>query len=85
MHWCRRSRGGWRWIDGADAPLVEEREAYRVTIEAGPDGTGGGETLVPGWTVDAATLAAGPVTVSVRQRGTWGDSPAATIIVEGRA
>ncbi len=28
----RRSRAGWRWIDGVDAPLAEEAERYRVTI-----------------------------------------------------
>ena len=30
LRWTRRSRGGWRWDDGADQPLNEEREAYRV-------------------------------------------------------
>lgn len=30
--WIRRARGAWRWIDGVDAPLVEEREAYRVGL-----------------------------------------------------
>lgn len=38
VRWTRRSRGGWRWADGSDAPLVEEREAYRVTL-ALADGT----------------------------------------------
>lgn len=28
--WTRRARGQWRWEDGVDAPLVEEREAYLV-------------------------------------------------------
>ena len=28
--WVRRARGAWRWLDGVDVPLVEEREAYRV-------------------------------------------------------
>jgi hypothetical protein len=26
--WIRRARGQWRWPDGVEAPLVEEREAY---------------------------------------------------------
>lgn len=30
--WTRRSRLGWDWIDGVDAPLGEEAEAYRLTI-----------------------------------------------------
>ncbi|WP_442792586.1 GTA baseplate fiber-binding domain-containing protein, partial [Porphyrobacter sp. TH134] len=28
--WTRRARGQWRWDDGVDVPLVEEREAYLV-------------------------------------------------------
>ncbi|MCD2325115.1 phage tail protein [Sphingomonas sp. IC-56] len=36
--WVRRSRSGWDWIDGVDAPLGEEAERYRVTVQrpAGP-------------------------------------------------
>jgi hypothetical protein len=30
FHWTRRARGQWRWDDGVDVPLVEERELYRV-------------------------------------------------------
>ena len=30
--WVRRARGGWRWQDGLDIPLVEEREAYQVGL-----------------------------------------------------
>ena len=36
LSWIRRSRAGWPWIDGVDAPLGEDREAYRLTIQ--PDG-----------------------------------------------
>lgn len=32
IRWLRRSRNGWRWIDGADAPLVEEAERYRISL-----------------------------------------------------
>lgn len=32
--WVRRSRQGFDWLDGADAPLAEERERYAVTIAA---------------------------------------------------
>ncbi|RED16035.1 phage tail protein [Parasphingopyxis lamellibrachiae] len=31
--WVRRSRIGWAWISGADAPLGEEEERWRVSIE----------------------------------------------------
>ena len=30
--WVRRARGGWRWQDGVDMPLVEERETYQVGL-----------------------------------------------------
>ena len=30
--WTRRSRIGWAWLDGSDAPLGEETERYRLTI-----------------------------------------------------
>lgn len=30
MCWTRRARGQWRWGDGVDVPLVEEREQYLV-------------------------------------------------------
>ena len=33
--WTRRSRAGWAWIDGVDAPIGEASEAYRVTISGG--------------------------------------------------
>ncbi len=33
--WTRRSRQGFDWIDGADAPLGEESERYAVEIGAG--------------------------------------------------
>lgn len=32
ISWVRRSRLGWAWPSGADTPLAEETEAYRVTI-----------------------------------------------------
>jgi hypothetical protein len=32
IDWCRRSRGSWRWLDGVDAPLNEQAEAYLVGI-----------------------------------------------------
>jgi hypothetical protein len=35
IRWVRRSRSGFAWTDGADAPLGEEAEAYRVTAAAG--------------------------------------------------
>ena len=33
--WVRRSRLGFAWVDGVDAPLGEEREAYRLSVKSG--------------------------------------------------
>lgn len=35
LEWTRRARGGWVWLDGVEAPLVEEIERYEVG--AGPE------------------------------------------------
>lgn len=74
--WTRRSRAGWRWIDGVDAPLAEERELYRVTIGSAPSV----ETSEPTITLAAAERSAG-VTVSIRQVGSAGTSPAANLFI----
>jgi hypothetical protein len=79
LSWTRRSRSGWRWIDGADAPLGEERERYRVTATA--DGTA--------WQREADTpqLALAPadraatLALEVRQLGTNGASPPAMLVL----
>ena len=79
LAWVRRSRGGWRWLDGADAPLVEERELYRVTITPAAGAARTVETATPTVIVTAADRAGGAVTVTVRQAGSYGESPAAAI------
>ncbi|PTQ62070.1 putative tail protein [Sphingomonas aurantiaca] len=79
VRWTRRSRAGWRWIDGVDSPLAEEAEAYRVTVAA-PGGTRDVDVVVPTVSVTAAERAAGAV-VTVRQRGVFGESLAADLIV----
>jgi hypothetical protein len=33
--WIRRSRAGFDWIDGVDAPLAEDSELYQISILAG--------------------------------------------------
>ncbi len=80
MHWLRRSRNGWRWIDVVDAPLGEEREAYRVTFVAADGGVRVIDTSVPGLTLSLAERVGG-VTLSVVQIGALGASRAATIVV----
>jgi hypothetical protein len=80
VRWTRRSRLGWSWDDGRDAPLVEETERYRVAWSHGglmEEAT----VTTPSMTVPAAHRHAGPVTVTVRQLGTFADSAVATIII----
>ncbi|RYY46821.1 MAG: hypothetical protein EOP59_02210 [Sphingomonadales bacterium] len=77
LDWVRRSRIGWRWIDGADAPLGEERERYRVTL-AWEDGAARIEEIAEPWLFVSAADRGGPLSISVRQIGTHGLSPPAT-------
>lgn len=78
LDWIRRSRDGWRWIDGVDAPLAEESEMYRVSIT--PDGglRSDMQTVQPRLVVPASALAAMPgvrvIDVSVVQLGLFGAS-----------
>ena len=79
--WTRRSRLGWRWTDGTDAPIGEERESYRVTVSPA---TGPSREIVidqPALVVPAADRAGGPVIVTVRQSGTNAESAAVTAVV----
>ena len=72
LRWTRRSRGGWRWIDGSDSPLVEERESYRVTITTAA-GSRSVETDTAFLSLSAADWAE-VVGVEVRQLGTTAES-----------
>ncbi|PZQ61842.1 MAG: hypothetical protein DI544_04275 [Sphingomonas taxi] len=82
MRWARRSRFGWRWDDGTDAPLGEEREAYVVTVEQ--DGaTRSLTTDAPQMSLPAGTLTSGPARLSVRQQGTLAVSAATHVTIEG--
>lgn len=82
VRWTRRSRAGWGLPVGADAPLVEESESYRViVVSAG--GTREVRVGEPSVAISAAERGGGAVRVSVRQRGTYGESPAAEIVVDG--
>ncbi|BCA63105.1 hypothetical protein HMP09_2339 [Sphingomonas sp. HMP9] len=79
VRWTRRSRAGWGWIDGVDAPLAEEIEAYRVTVTAG--GTSRDVDVAdPAVSVTAADRV-GAVSIAVRQRGVFGESLTAHLIV----
>ncbi|MEH3108091.1 MAG: phage tail protein [Sphingomonas fennica] len=79
--WRRRSRIGWGWTDGAETPLGEEREAYRLTVSTGGIVRRSAETATPGWTYPAAWQAAdgaGAFTVTIEQLGTHAPSLPAT-------
>lgn len=80
ISWVRRSRSGWTWTSGSDTPIGEERERYRITL------TGGGasrsfETPEPRLIYELADRQADgialPVTITVRQVGTFATSSAA--------
>ncbi|MBO9622140.1 MAG: phage tail protein [Sphingomonas sp.] len=79
VHWARRSRSGWDWIDGVDAPIGEETERYRITVTT-PDGERVEEIAEPRIAVTAVERASG-ATVQVRQIGARGLSAAATLIL----
>ncbi len=88
LGWTRRSRLGWSWIDGADAPLGEEQELYRIDLSQGGVIFRSATVSVPQWTYDAASIAAdtgagiaGTVDVAVRQVGTFGAGRPATMII----
>jgi hypothetical protein len=74
LGWTRRSRQGWTWLDGIDAPLAEESERYRVTA------TRGGTTLTldvdgPSATIETAALGTGAaIAWTVAQTGTFAAS-----------
>lgn len=80
--WTRRSRAGWAWSDGGDAPLGEEAERYRLDIVPATGATRTVETGVPTYLYSAAQRgedgAAAFLTVSVRQLGAGGLSSSVT-------
>ena len=75
IRWTRRSRAGWTWLDGVDAPLGEEAERYRLTITPSIGVARTVETVGPGYDYGVAEQAedgaagAGSVVVSVAQLG----------------
>jgi hypothetical protein len=87
LQWIRRSRDGWRWLDSVDAPLAEEREAYRITVTPVGGISRSYESPSPSWTylsaaraADQASGASG-VNVAVAQLGTFGSSRLAEISI----
>lgn len=87
LRWTRRSRIGWAWSDGSDAPLGEEVERYRVTVAPDVGLARTIETSVASWTYSAAMIAADRaagathVEAAVVQLGTWAPSDAVRITI----
>jgi hypothetical protein len=86
--WTRRSRAGWKWPDGVEAPLGEEQERYALRLMDGPALVRAAEVAVPGWTYGAAMQAedalaghAGPLTLEIRQIGTHAVGRPAAIVL----
>ena len=87
INWVRRSRIGWRWLDGSDAPLGEESEAYRLTLTP----TIGTARIVTPATADylytaamrAADIATGATALSltIQQSGQFGQSRPSMIFI----
>lgn len=84
ISWVRRSRSGWSWPSGADTPLGEETEAYRLTLS----GTGFERIVTvvqPFYLYTAAQQAEDGMTdllaIAVTQTGTSAPSRPTQIIV----
>jgi hypothetical protein len=58
LDWVRRACGAWEWLDGVDAPLVEESEAYRVGFGPADAPVAEWRTEAPHLELDGAAIAA---------------------------
>lgn len=81
LGWTRRARGAWAWLDQVDVPLREEAEAYEVVAgsEAAPLAlwqTAEPRLTLPAGQVGALRQTAPGAALQVRQRGSFGVSPA---------
>ena len=76
LRWSRRARQFAPWRDGVDQPLVEEREAYLLTVT---DAAGTARSIELTETQWRPVDIVGRVTIELRQIGTNGLSPPATL------
>jgi len=73
LSWTRRSRLGWAWVDGLDAPLSETVELYRVEI-SGTASELSFDTVEPRLVVGSdnlAVLGSGEATIEIKQVGDY--------------
>ena len=69
VEWTRRSRAGWGWIDGTDAPIGEAVKEYRVTLRQGDK--------VESWTSSSPGLS-----ISAEQRSAFDEGTATLCVVQ---
>lgn len=81
VSWRRRTRADWRWRDGVDAALGEERESYLVTATRSDGSRRSFEIDRPVALLLPDSNPAPLASVAVRQRGTHGWSPATILIL----
>ncbi len=88
IRWIRRSRAGWQWRDGIDAPLGEEQERYAASLSAGGAPVRSATLAEPFWILppeaiaaDRAAAGGAPLTVSISQIGDNGLGRAATALL----
>ena len=86
LSWTRRSRTGWRWFDGVDVPLGEERELYALEWVGSAGVFRTAQTSAASYDYDATQIAAdiaaghgGAISVRISQIGTYGASAPAQI------
>ncbi|MFS0737168.1 phage tail protein [Sphingomonas sp. 1P06PA] len=77
--WTRRSRSGWSWVDGTDAPVGEEAERYRLTVTPAGGASRTVTTDTASWRYPAALRSedggdARRLTISVAMLGAFGAS-----------
>ncbi|MEN2747596.1 hypothetical protein [Sphingomonas sp. T9W2] len=72
LRWIRCARGVVAWRDGAEVPIGEEREAYRVTL-------GDGRIVEVAEPLLRTAPPIAPLSIAVRQIGTNGASAPATL------
>ena len=78
LRWTRRSRVGWRWSDGTDAPLGESIERYQLRFVR----SGVPDIVVLSEAAEWLLTGGDALTVEVRQAGDHGLSPPATVILD---
>lgn len=86
IRWVRRSRAGWLWRDGIDAPLGEEREAYAAELIAGDTPLLARSLSEALWVLSPADVSAArvaalgtPLIIRIRQLGDYGPGDGATL------